>query len=60
MRADAHLAGCLLELESARQSGLGVVSAERAVAGARWASQDASEDAQMAACDSSSDEEEMR
>ena len=42
------------------QSGLGVVAAERAVANAVWASQDASEDAQMAACDSSSDEEEMR
>ena len=59
-RAEAHLAGCLLELESALQSGLGVASAKRAVANATWAEQEAFEDAQMAAYDSSSDEEEMR
>ena len=47
-------------LEGARQSGLGVVVAERDVANASWASQEAFEDAQMAACDSSSNEEEMR
>ena len=50
----------LLELESALRSGRGVASAERAVANATWAEQDAFEDAEMAAYYSSSDEEEMR
>ena len=50
----------VIELRLFWQSGLGVASAERAVADARWAEQDAFEDAQIAAYYSSSDEEEMR